>query len=213
MYIPKHHERTDLATLHSLIVTHPLGTWVTQGADELIVNHIPFLLDASRAESGTLMAHVARANPVWQSFSKTVPSIVVFHGAESYISPSWYPSKVAHGKAVPTWNYIVVHAHGVPVVIEDKTWLLEHVGRLTRQHEAGQHQPWSVSDAPADYIARLLDGIVGIEIPISKLEGKWKVSQNRSQLDRHGVINGLRAKGNSQAIEMAALVGDTGSND
>jgi transcriptional regulator len=206
MYIPKHFEQTDLATLHASIVAHPLGTWVTQGVDELIINHIPFVLDASRSERGTLMAHVARANPVWHSFSKSTPSIVVFHGADSYISPSWYPSKVAHGKVVPTWNYTVVHAHGMPVVIDDKQWLLNHVARLTQQNEAGQQQPWSLSDAPSDYVAKLVEAIVGIEIPISKLEGKWKVSQNRSQVDRQGVMNGLRAKGDSHASEMAALL-------
>jgi transcriptional regulator len=209
MYIPRHHEETDLAVLQSLIVAHPLGTWATQGVNELIVNHVPFVLDASRAENGTLMGHVARANPVWQAFSRTVPSIVVFQGAESYISPSWYPSKLAHGKAVPTWNYTVVHAHGIPVVIDNKTWLLDHVNRLTELHEADQSMPWSVSDAPADYIERLLDAIVGIEIPISKLIGKWKVSQNRSESDKVGVVAGLRAKSELRAKEMAELVGET----
>lgn len=209
MYIPKHHEESDLAVLHSLIVAHPLGTWATQGADELVVNHIPFVLDASRAENGTLMGHVARANKVWQAFSRTVPSIVVFQGAESYISPSWYPSKHAHGKVVPTWNYVVVHAHGLPVVIDDKTWLLNHLNRLTELHEADQPLPWSVSDAPADYIERLLDSIVGIEIPISKLIGKWKVSQNRSESDKRGVVAGLCARSDSQGNEMAELIGAT----
>jgi transcriptional regulator len=211
MYIPRHHEETNLTVLHSLIVAHPLGTWATSGVDELIVNHVPFVLDASRADNGTLMGHIARANPVWNAFSRTIPSVVVFQGAESYISPSWYPSKRAHGKAVPTWNYAVVHAHGIPVVIDDKTWLLNHLNRLTEVHEADQTLPWSLSDAPADYIERMLEAIVGIEIPISKLIGKWKVSQNRSESDKLGVIAGLRAKSDSRAVEMAELIGQTDS--
>src|SRR5262245_60073347 len=152
------------------------------------------------------MGHVARANEAWQRFSKSVPSVVIFQGAESYITPSWYPSKHAHGKAVPTWNYAVVHAHGLPVVIEDKAWLLSHVNQLTDLHEADQALPWKVSDAPPDYIDRLISAIVGIEIPISKLAGKWKVSQNRSESDKLGVAAGLLARGNPQSNEMAALI-------
>src|SRR5690606_8884649 len=113
-------EETDISVLHCLIRAHPLGAWATHGGDELVVNHIPFIVDPSRGKYGTLMSHVARANRVWQSFSRTIPSVVIFQGAETYITPSWYPSKHAHGKAVPTWNYIVVHAHGLPVVMEDK---------------------------------------------------------------------------------------------
>ncbi len=206
MYLPKHHEETDLSVLHSLIRAHPLGTWAAQGNGELVVNHIPFILDSSRGDRGTLMGHVARANEVWQVFSKTVDSVVVFQGAESYITPSWYPSKHAHGKAVPTWNYAVVHAHGLPVVIEDKAWLLKHLNQLTDLHEADQALPWKVSDAPTDYIERMLSAIVGIEIPIAKLVGKWKISQNRSESDKLGVVAGLLARGTPQSTEMAALV-------
>src|SRR5262245_54897564 len=120
MYTPAHHEETNLSVLHSLIRTHPLGTWATLGDGELVINHVPFMLDASRGDRGTLVGHIARANTVWQVFSRSVPSVVVFQGADAYITPTWYPSKQAHGKAVPTWNYVVVHAQGVPVVIEDK---------------------------------------------------------------------------------------------
>jgi transcriptional regulator len=208
MYVPKQHEETDTSVLHSLIHAHPLGTWATQGDGELIVNHVPFLLDSSRGEYGTLKGHVARANGVWQSFSKTVPSVVVFQGAECYITPSWYPSKHAHGKAVPTWNYVVVHAHGLPVVIEDKAWLLEHLNELTDAHETDQALPWKVSDAPAEFTDRLIELIVGIEIPIAKLVGKWKVNQNRSDSDKLGVVAGLLAKGNPQSREMANLVNE-----
>jgi len=206
MYIPKHYEETNLLVLHSLVRAHPLATWATPGEGELVVNHVPFILDSSRGELGTLMGHVARANTVWQVFSRTIHSVVVFQGAESYITPSWYPSKHAHGKAVPTWNYAVVHAHGLPVVIEEKAWLLDHLNQLTDIHEGDQALPWKVSDAPADYIERMVAGIVGIEIPISKLVGKWKVSQNRSESDKLGVVAGLLARGNRKSEEMAALV-------
>lgn len=206
MYVPKYNEENDLAVLHALIRAHPLGAWVTHGADELIANHIPFLLDETRGERGTLMGHVARANPIWNSFSSTVPSVVLFQGPEAYISPSWYPSKQVHGKTVPTWNYAVVHAHGMPRIVEDHAWLLDHLNRLTNTHEADQPVPWKVADAPADFTERLLDMIVGIEIPIARLIGKWKVSQNRPEADKRGVIAGLAARDDLHAREMASLV-------
>ena len=206
MYVPKLHEESDVSVLHALIKSHPLATWVTQSAGELLANHIPFLVDAKRGEFGTLIGHVARANPVWQSFSTTINSVLVFQGTESYISPSWYPSKHAHGKAVPTWNYVVVHAHGIPCAIENREWLLEHVDQLTNTHESKQALPWKVSDAPHDYTERLLRSIVGIEVPITKLVGKWKVSQNRPEPDKLGVVAGLMARGDAQSKEMANLV-------
>lgn len=206
MYIPKIHEESDRGVLHALIRSQSLATWVTQGDGELLINHIPFLLDAERGEHGTLVAHVARANPVWRTFSKSVASIVVFQGAQSYITPSWYPSKHEHGKAVPTWNYAVVHAHGVPQVMDDRDWLLRHVTQLSDLHESAQALPWSVSDAPPDYIDKMLGAIVGIEIPISKLEGKWKVSQNRPTADQLGTMAGLLGRGDAQSRDMAALV-------
>lgn len=206
MYVPKHHEESDVSVLHALVKAHPLATWVTQGDDELIANHIPFLLHATRGKHGTLVGHVARANRVWQSFSTTVNSVVVFQGVETYITPSWYPSKHAHGNAVPTWNYAVVHAHGVPRAIEDREWLLAHVNQLTDVHEAKQALPWKVSDAPHDFTDRLLHSIVGIEIPIERLVGKWKVSQNRPEPDKLGVVAGLLTREDAQSREMASLV-------
>ena len=206
MYVPKLHEETDPSVLHALIKSHPLGAWVTQGKEGLLANHIPFLLDASRGAQGTLVGHVARANPVWQSFSSTVNSIIIFQGAEAYITPSWYPSKHEHGKAVPTWNYAVVHAHGMPRVVDDREWLLQQLTRLTDVHEAGQALPWKVSDAPPDFIESLLDVIVGIEIPIDKLVGKWKVSQNRPEPDKLGVVAGLLSRDDAPSRDMASLV-------
>lgn len=206
MYVPAHHEETDISVLHALVRSHPLATWVTQGDGELIANHIPFLLDPARGEFGSLVGHVARANPVWRSFSKTVNSLLVFQGTETYITPSWYPSKHEHGKAVPTWNYVVVHAHGLPHTVDDPAWLLQHVTELANTHEAEQPLPWKVADAPQEFIDKLLRAIVGIEIPIAKLVGKWKVSQNRPEPDKLGVVAGLLASDRPQAKEMASLV-------
>lgn len=211
MYIPKHFEETDTAVLHALLRANPLGAWVTLCDGELLANHIPFLLDPSRGPHGTLVAHVARANPVWRSFSKDVASVVIFQGAQTYITPSWYPGKATDGKVVPTWNYAVVHARGRPRAIEDRDWLLQHVSTQTEVREAGRAgsstiKPWKVSDAPADYIDSMLRAIVGIEIPIDTLVGKWKVSQNRTAPDRQGVIQGLLEGGDEPSAAMAALV-------
>jgi transcriptional regulator len=206
MYIPKHFEESDRAVLHALIAAQPLGAWVTQAGGELLVNHIPFLVDPDRGAHGTLVGHVARANPVWRTFSKEIASVVVFQGPQAYITPSWYPSKQAHGKVVPTWNYAVVHAYGPPRAVEDRAWLLELVTRLTSAQESARPAPWLVSDAPREYVEQMLEAIVGIEIPITALSGKWKVSQNRPAADRAGTAAGLRARGDDAAKEMAALV-------
>lgn len=203
MYLPAHFEETRPAVLHALVQAHPLATWVVRDGDELIVNHVPFLLDAARGPHGTLVGHVARANPVWRQLG---PSVVVFQGPQAYVSPNWYPSKHAHGKAVPTWNYAVVHAHGTPRAIESRDALLAIVTRLTAAHEAASARPWAVSDAPADYIEKMLEAIVGIEMPVQRLIGKWKVTQNRGLPDRQGVAAGLRERGGDEALAMAELV-------
>jgi transcriptional regulator len=207
MYLPAQFEESDVTVLHSLIRLHPLGAWVTQIDGALVVNHIPFLVDASRGALGTLVGHVARPNTVWKSCSNA-ESVVLFQGAEHYISPSWYPSKVETGRVVPTWNYAVVHARGVPSVFEDPERLRAHVTALTDTHESAADIPWQVSDAPADFITNLLRGIVGIEIPIASLTGKWKVSQNRNDADRRAVIEALRRRGDSRSTAMAQLVAD-----
>jgi transcriptional regulator len=206
MYVPRVLEETNLAVLHGLIRTHPLGMWVSQAGTELVGNHIPFLLDAERGPHGTLVGHVARANPVCESLSTTVASLIVFRGADSYITPSWYPSKQVHGRAVPTWNYAVVHVTGMPRAIHDRDWVLQLVTRLTDSQEAGRAQPWKVSDAPAEHIDRLLKNIVGIEIPIERIVGKWKANQTSPYGDKLGVIDGLLERGDTPALEMAALV-------
>jgi transcriptional regulator len=206
MYIPRHFEETDVKVLRALIRAHPLGTWVTPGDGRLIANHIPFLLHEDRGPFGTLVGHVARANPVWRDHSRSSPSVVIFQGAEAYITPSWYPSKREHGKVVPTWNYAVVHAHGLPRVFEGKDWLLSHVTELTGEHESKEAKPWKVADAPADYIEGILATIVGIEIPIDSLEGKWKVGQNRTPADQAGAIEGLRRRGDESSSAVAEMM-------
>jgi transcriptional regulator len=206
MYSPQQFEETRLDVLHDLIRSHPLGAFVILTGNELSANHIPFLVRAEQGDRGTLCGHVARSNPVWQQLGGAVEALVIFQGPESYITPSWYPSKHADGKAVPTWNYAVVHAYGQPRAIEDSGWLLEHVTQLTGVHEAGQALPWQVTDAPKDFTDHMISRIVGIEIPISRLQGKWKVSQNRKFPDRLGVAAGLESQGTERSRAMAKLV-------
>ena len=191
MLTPNIFKEDDLDVLHGLIRSHPLGTWITSQDDVLDVNHIPFVLDTTQGEYGVLRGHVNKANPVWKLLPTAKESIVTFQGAESYISPSWYPSKQEHGKVVPTWNYIVLHAHGIPHAISDRDWLYDQLNSLTNQFESGREQPWKVSDAPSDFTDRMLKGIVGIEIPISDIQGMWKSSQNKQKKDKEGVISGL----------------------
>jgi transcriptional regulator len=208
LYVPKHYEETDLGVLHALIEGHPLGAWVAPGAPPmpLMVNHLPFLVDRGRGRFGTLVGHVARANPVWRGTAAGVASVVIFQGPEGYISPSWYASKREHGRVVPTWDYAVVHAHGIVRFVDDIAWLRDLVERLTAKHEAGRREPWQVSDAPGDYIARRLEAIVGVEMPIERLEGKWKMSQKESEADRRGVVEGLRAERGDAAEPLARLI-------
>jgi transcriptional regulator len=191
MYLPRHFEVTEPALLHAVVRRRPLATWATVVDGAPLVNHVPFLLDAEAGEHGTLIGHVARANPVWRI---PAASVLVFEDADAYVSPSWYPAKQEHGKVVPTWNYAVVHAHGVPQPVEDRTELLQIVSRLTRHHEATQARPWAVADAPPDYIEQMLGAIVGIRIPVQRWVGKFKLSQNRSAADVAGVVAGLRAR-------------------
>lgn len=197
MYVPEHFRAPDPGAIEALITTHPLATLVTH--DEgggLVANHVPMLFDRSRGPHGTLVGHVAKANPVWRVAG---PALAVFTGPDAYISPSWYPSKAEHGKVVPTWNYAAVHAHGSLRVTSDPGILLGIVSALTRRHESGRTEPWSVEDAPADYIASMLRAIVGIELEIERVEAKFKLSQNRPDADRRGVWAGLSGEGSAAA--------------
>ena len=203
MYVPTHFAESDRAAMHRVIVTKPFATWVASLDGHLVVNHIPLLLHANRGDQGTLVGHVARANPIWRSLGSN-PSVMVFSDANSYVTPSWYPSKAQTGKAVPTWNYLVVHAHGTARAIEDREWLRAHVAELTQAHENGRPLPWRMEDAPSSYIDALLGAIIGIEMPIDRLDGKRKLSQNRSAEDMSGVLSGLRAESAPDA-EMVRL--------
>jgi len=205
MYAPSHFEESRVDVLHELIRTQPLGLLVTQGASGLAANSIPFLVDAGPGPFGTLRAHVARANPVWRDAPET-DTLVVFQGPQAYVSPNWYPSKAATGKAVPTWNYVMVQARGRLRIVDDVDWLRTLVTRLTAVHEHGQPKPWTIDEAPPDFMATMLRAIVGIEIELTALTGKWKVSQNRPAADRDGVVHGLAAQGHAQALQMAELV-------
>ena len=195
MYLPTHFAEQRPEVLHQLIHDHPLGLLITLNDAGLQANPVPFFLDADPAGGpGILRAHVARANPLWRETRSDVETLVVFQGAQAYISPSWYPAKAEHGKVVPTWNYVTVQARGTLRAIDDAQWLRAFVSRLTQHHEATQAKPWAVTDAPPDYIDSMLRAIVGIEIVLSSLVGKWKVSQNRGVADRTGVARGLRER-------------------
>lgn len=206
MYIPKANEETRTPVLHELIRSQPLASLVTFGKSGLFASHVPMILDEQAVPLGVLKCHVSRANMQWKDFAPDIEALAIFSGAQHYISPSWYEEKQATGKVVPTWNYVVVHAYGSLKVMDDADWLRAHVESLTTIHEAASPEPWAVSDAPADYIASIIKGIVGLEMRITRLEGKWKVSQNRSENDRRGVVEGLDTLGN---IEMKQLVMDT----
>jgi transcriptional regulator len=212
MYLPADFEETRSELLHELISAHPLGLLVTQDlAGEMAANSIPFLLEADpEGGPGILRAHVARTNPLWQESRIDVDSLIVFQGPQTYISPSMYPSKAATGKVVPTWNYIMVQGRGKLSVVDDADWVRAFVTRLSERHEAARPVPWAVSDAPESFIEATLRAIVGIEIKLGSLRGKWKVSQNRTQFDRDGVVVGLRSQGGADAEAIAKAVAGHG---
>jgi transcriptional regulator len=202
MYIPKSFAAPSAAAMHTLMRAHPLGALVTLAQAGLVANHIPMQLLADAGPHGVLRAHVARANPLVRDL-QAADALVIFQGPQAYVSPLWYPSKQLTGKAVPTWNYMVVHAHGPLRIVEEAQWLRAQLEALTATHEAGKAQPWSMDDAPQDYIATMMNAIVGIEIPIARLEGKWKLSQNQPPPNRDGVIAGLAALGDAGALDVA----------
>ena len=207
MYLPKHFEQPDPALLAALMHERPLATLIVATPAGPTADLIPLEFHPDQGTQGTLRGHVARANPLWRHAGAA--ALAVFHGPQAYVSPNWYPSKREHGKVVPTWNYTMVQARGVLRVVDESPWLRDLVGRLTQRHESAQPAPWAVSDAPDDYVQQMLGAIVGIEIELAALTGKWKVSQNRSAADRHGVavrLVGATADDNAQA--MAALVRD-----
>ncbi len=211
MYQPPHFREDRLDVQHALIRAHPLGLLVTFGGAGLVANPVPFVIDPSASPLGTLRAHLSRANAQWRDFDPDHEALVVFQGAEAYITPSWYEAKRQHGKVVPTWNYAMVQAYGRLRVMDDPAWLLGQISTMTAAQEAAQPEPWSVGDAPPPFVAAQLKGIVGIEIDITRIEGKWKVSQNRSEADRQGVSAGLRLAQDDASRAMADLVDARGA--
>jgi transcriptional regulator len=205
MYIPRANKEERVSVLHKLMKDQPFASLITVGSTGLFASHIPMVLEQNGA-MGQLRGHISRANTQWRDYTPSVEALAIFSGPQHYITPNWYLEKQETGKVVPTWNYVVVHAYGCLKVIEDGEWLMTHLASLTNIHEADSPVPWKIGDAPADYIAALTKGIVGLEMTIERLEGKWKVSQNRSEQDRDGVAKGLAELNTSESLEMKALV-------
>jgi len=204
MYIPKLNEETRVEVLHGLMAAYPLATLVTVGAKGLIATHLPMVL-----EGGVLKGHIARANTQWREFDPEVEALAIFQGADHYISPNWYPEKEETGEVVPTWAYAVVHVYGRLRLVEDADWMMGMLERLTDIHEAGSAAPWRVSDAPAEYIRGLLKRVIGVELTIGRMEGKWKLDQGESERSRVGVVKGLEAVGTPESLAMKGLVEKT----
>jgi transcriptional regulator len=202
MYVPPAFGEERPEVLRALIRAHPLATLVTTGAEGLTANLAPFIL-AEIPDGDVLRAHMARANDQFDALRAGAEALVIFQGPQAYITPSWYATKAEHGKVVPTWNYAVVQAWGTPRVIDDADWLLAQVTALTTAQESVRAEPWAVTDAPETYVAAQLRGIVGLEIPIRRIEGKWKVSQNQPEANRRSVVAGLR---DAAQDDMASLV-------
>jgi transcriptional regulator len=205
MYQPPHFREDRIEVQHGLIREHPLGLIITGGPGGLTANPIPFVVYADGTPHGTLRCHLSRGNPHWQELGVVEQCLVVFQGPQDYVTPSWYATKRETGKVVPTWNYATVHAWGRPQVIHDAGWLRRQLDDLTLLNEGKRAAPWLVDDAPPDYVVAQMKGIVGVEIPIDRIEGKWKMSQNRPEADRAGVIAGFAEEGDEA---MAALIAE-----
>ncbi|MBW9112551.1 FMN-binding negative transcriptional regulator [Rhizobium cauense] len=208
MYQPPHFREEDLSVQHALIRAHPLGLLVTAGASGLMANSVPIHLDAAASEKGVLRLHLAKANPQWRDIEAGADVLAVFQGADAYITPSWYQTKQETGKVVPTWNYAIVQVRGKARVIDDAGWLLQQINAITTQQEGPRDRPWAVGDAPDEFIRAQLKGIIGVEIEIAAIEGKWKVSQNRPVADREGVAAGLGEEaGQADMIDLVRRYG------
>jgi transcriptional regulator len=206
MYIPVHFNEDRIVVIHAAIRTAGLASLVTMTADGLIATPLPLMLDPEPAPYGTLIGHIARANPQWRTADPQVPALAIFSGPDAYVTPSWYATKRESGKVVPTWNYVAIHATGPVEFFTDPASLHALVSRLTDLHENQRAEPWAVTDAPASFVAAQLNGIVGLRLRITRLEGKWKMSQNRTAQDREGVVAGLRASAGPAAAAVADAV-------
>src|ERR1700692_2977636 len=203
MYIPRANQEDRILVLHKLMEDQPFASLITIGSSGLFASHIPMVLEQNGAK-GQLRGHISRANTQWRDYTPSVEALAIFSGPQHYITPNWYLEKQESGKVVPTWNYVVVYAYGYLKIIEDGSWLVTHLASLTNIHEAASPVPWKIEDAPADYIASQVKGIVGLEMEVTRLEGKWKVSQNRSEQDRNGVAEGLAELNTTESLEMKA---------
>lgn len=213
MYILPAFREDRIEALHELILRHPLGLLTTAGESGLAATPLPFLVHAGEGKNGTLRAHMARANPHWRELQGGAECLVVFMGPQGYVTPSWYRTKQETQKVVPTWNYVCVQVWGRPRIVEDAAWLRRQLDDLTHAREHARPAPWAVSDAPEDYIAAQMKAIVGIEIPIERIEGKWKLSQNRPEADQAGVMAGLNdPKDPDRNAAMAALMAGRGDS-
>lgn len=199
MHIPSHFAESRLPVLHELIRARPFATLVAASPKGLDANHVPMLLDVAQEPFGVLRGHVGRANPVWREVRDGAEVLVIFHGPEGYVSPRWYPSKKADSRVVPTWNYVAVHARGNIAWRQDAPWLRAMLDEMAETYEGAREDAWKVEDAPPEYTARMLDAIVGFEIPIAAITGKWKLSQNKNGADQSGVLAGLEAEGERAA--------------
>ena len=206
MYLPSHFAEARNEVLHGLILNSPLATLVTCSQRGVEADLIPLLLRPELGEFGELHGHVARANPLWRSHSADVDVLAVFQGPQAYVSPNWYPTKREHGKAVPTWNYITVQARGRLHIVDDELWKRGLLDSLTAIHESTQPIPWKISEAPPDYIEKMLNAIVGIRLVITELTGKWKVSQNQPAANRAGVIEALSSMATDNPRDMAKAI-------
>lgn len=205
MYIPQQFDEPRTEIMHELIRAKPLATLVVLTANGLDANHIPLHLSLD-SPLGILRGHVARSNPIWKEYQENVDVLAIFHGPDTYISPSWYATKSEHGKVVPTWNYAVAHAYGRLRVIHDAAWIRKQLDFLTLENEASFKVPWKISDAPSDFTDNLIKAIVGVEITITKLMGKWKVSQNQPSQNQLSVVYGLSNRDDQDALAIAQLV-------
>ena len=207
MYQPDHFRVDDVSEMHALMRARPFAALISAGPAGLNANHLPTVLK-NDGPYGVIECHLARANPHCRDLAEGNEALMIFQGPDGYITPNWYPSKAEHGKVVPTWNYAVVHATGRPEVVTEKAWLLRHVTELTAQQEQTEAKPWLLSDAPDSYIDVMLRGIVGFRFAITRLEGKWKMSQNKETKDREGVVRGLNTRAAGDDVEIAGMVAD-----
>lgn len=205
MYIPKKFQQSDTTALKAMIVEYPFATLINCSELGVEANHIPLMLQQVEGKD-VLQGHIAKANPLWKNMAEKTEVLIVFNGPNCYISPNYYPTKMATGKAVPTWNYVAVHVKGLISFVHDKTWNLNLLDSLTTHHEAQQPEPWSIEDAPKEYIEKMLPAIVGIEIDITSIIGKWKVSQNQADINKQGIYNALSGDVKSNALKIAKLV-------